>query len=89
MQNKLTIDKSLIFQYKGNQVLVDSLPDILKYEIFTLDKLRQDRIDAAYELEKHELAVQAKVIHLNKLLQDHYGETSNGEETAQKIDTAK
>lgn len=80
MKHPLTIDKSVAITFKDKKILVDELPDDLKYEIHTLDKMNQDKINLLYELEKLELAAQTKKIQINKLLIDFYEPKKESEE---------
>lgn len=72
MIHKLTVDKSIVIKYKDQQLAVNGLPENIQNEIATLDKFRQDKIDLAYEMEKVDLAIQFKIIMLNKLINDNF-----------------
>ena len=81
MNNKLTVEKSLIISFNKEKIMTNSLPENIQNEIATLDKLRQDRVDAMYELEKCELAVQFKMVLLDKMLKDHFKIEEKAEKT--------
>ena len=68
MKHSLEIEKSILVNVQGNMVKVSSLPDDLKYEIATLDKMRQDRLDAMYHYEVIEHAVKAKESMIEKMI---------------------
>lgn len=89
MIHKLVVDKSIVIKFKEQQVVVASLPEHLQNEIATLDKLRQDKTDITYELEKIDLAIQFKMLLLQKSLSDHFEpkkleDDVNGEDVAEK-----
>lgn len=52
-----------------NGLLVSTLPIELQNEIKTYDRMRQDAIDLAYQLETYELASRAKAAFIQQAIQ--------------------
>lgn len=81
-------DPSITVTYKDKKILVSDLPDEIKYEVTTWDRLAQDRIDAYFELEKTELAWQAKKSQIGALIEAwERGLNKEDEAKANEIDT--
>lgn len=72
MVQKLIAEKHVVIKFKDQNLLVDELPEHIKNEIATLDKMRQDKLDITYNLDVIESALQFKMLYINKLLQDHF-----------------
>lgn len=61
-------EKTTIIPIEGSLVQVSNLPDELKNEVETLDRLLQDKIGVLYELEKVELATLVKTQQIQQMV---------------------
>lgn len=68
MNTKLTVDKTHVLQFKDKSIMVSTLPEEFQNEVETMDRLRQDVVDASYVLERAQLALQFKALLLNDAL---------------------
>jgi len=72
MKQSLHITPTTVVTVDGKQVQVILLPDEIRFEIETLDRYNQDSRNAYAELEKTQLLVNAKKMHVEQLLSDFF-----------------
>lgn len=61
-------EKTMHLKYNGEQIEVASLSKELRYEVETLDRLTQRRLDFLCELETIELALRSQTAKLGELM---------------------
>ena len=60
MKTPLNLTETKVLTINGENVKVSALPDEIINEVQTLDRMRQEYVDAAYKLEVLSLAIAAK-----------------------------
>lgn len=73
----MTAEKSVTVTYKNKKILVSELPEEIRNEIATWDRMSQDRLDIFYELEKLELAWQAKKAQIGNMIEQIENQSQN------------
>lgn len=63
-------EKTNYIKVDEKEVKVSSLAEPIRFEIETLDRLLQKRLDALQEMEYVELAIKAKQAHVSQLVRD-------------------
>lgn len=72
MNISIEVEKTNYLKVGDKEIKVSSLPESLRFEVETLDRILQKRLYALQELEVCELAIKAKRIHLNQLIQNEF-----------------
>lgn len=72
MKQSITVERTTTVTVDGKQVQVILLPDEIRFEIETLDRYNQDSRNALAELEKTQLLVNTKRMHVEQLLADFF-----------------
>lgn len=65
-----TIEKTNYIKFDDKEVKVSSLPEPVRFEVETLDRFLQKKLNALQELELIELAIKAKQAHIRQLVVD-------------------
>lgn len=60
MKVNMKAEPSITITYKNKKIITSDLPEEIRNEVATCDRLAQERLDSYYELEKLDLAWQAK-----------------------------
>lgn len=68
MKTKMQVAKTVTLKHNNQELEVYRLPEEIRNEIDTLDRMRQDYMDLAYRLEVLELAIKAKMSQINSYM---------------------
>ena len=68
MKFNATHEKTTVIQVENQLVQVSNLPEEVKNEVATMDRLLQDRLDRIYALETTELAAVVKTQQVNAMV---------------------
>lgn len=79
-------EKTTVWQVDNQVVQVSNLPEELRNEIATLDKLYQDKIEAIYRLETVELAAVVKAQQIHALVAQLVKKSQENQATAANND---
>jgi hypothetical protein len=69
------VDKTVFIGTNSGQIKVATLPEQIRYEVDTLDRINQKRLDIVCELEIIDLAIHSQKQRLNQLIKTIYPET--------------
>lgn len=86
-----THEKTTVWTVENQIILVSNLPEELRNEIATWDRLQQEKLDAMYNLEKADMAavVKAQQIHvlINQVIKKtQETQNNNGTEIQKELD---
>lgn len=70
MKTKMQVAKTVTLKHANTEIEVYRLPEEIRNEIDTLDRMRQDYMDLAYKLEVMELAIKAKMSQINTYIEN-------------------
>lgn len=71
MKHKLDTEKTVILNINEHKIVVAELPEDIRNEIATFDRIKQQRMDALFDLEVMNLAFQTQQQIIQKLVVDY------------------
>jgi hypothetical protein len=82
MNFSIEAEKTNYIKMDDKEVKVSALPESARFEVETLDRLLQKRLNALQELEYIELAIKAKQAQLRQIVTDMFPPKEKEEEPA-------
>lgn len=81
MQKPMTVQKTTVINVDGKPIQTDDLPTLIRHEIDTYDRIRQESLDLEYKLEIAAMATRYKEAQIMQLINEHFGiKSGDGDE---------